>query len=137
MLRREFLRRIGALTLLAQAWPVRDVRAAGLPTEIAGVRLPHSPLALGAADFARSSCPDFLFNHCMRTYLLAHLRLIARSAPSAPRMPLLLPCSTTVAFCPRLKTRSTVLRLTGPTQRSAGCAITAAPKRKRVASGMP
>jgi hypothetical protein len=52
MLRREFLRRIGALKLLAQAWPVRDVRAPGLPTEIAGVRLPHSPLALGAADFA-------------------------------------------------------------------------------------
>jgi hypothetical protein len=75
MLRREFLRRIGALTLLAQAWLVRDVRAAGLPTEVAGVRLPHSPLALGAADFARSSCPDFLFNHCMRTYVFGALAL--------------------------------------------------------------
>ena len=75
MLRREFLRRIGALTLLAQAWTLREVRAAGLPTEIAGVRLPHSALALGAADFARSSCPDFLFNHCMRTYLFGALAL--------------------------------------------------------------
>jgi hypothetical protein len=74
MLRREFLR-IGALTLLSQAWLARDARAAGLPTEVAGVRLPHSPLARSAADFARSSWPDFLFNHCMRTYLFGALAL--------------------------------------------------------------
>src|SRR5438552_11483631 len=75
MLRREFLRRIGALTLLTQPWLLREVEAAGLPREVAGVRLPHSPLTLGAADFARSSCPDFLFNHCMRTYLFGALVL--------------------------------------------------------------
>jgi hypothetical protein len=74
MLRREFLR-IGALTLLSQAWLVRDARAAGLPTEVAGVRLPHSALALRAADFVRTSYPDFLFNHCMRTYLFGALML--------------------------------------------------------------
>jgi hypothetical protein len=78
MLRREFLSRIGALTLLTQPWLLREVEAAGLPTEVAGVRLPHSPLTLGAADFARSSCPDFLFNHCMRTYLFGALVLNSR-----------------------------------------------------------
>jgi hypothetical protein len=40
-----------------------------LPSEVAGIALPRSPLALKAAAYARKSCPDFLFNHCMRTFL--------------------------------------------------------------------
>src|SRR5215467_4990273 len=75
MLRREFLRRIGAMALLTQPWVLRELKAATFPTEVAGVRLPRSALALGAVDFARSSCPDFLFNHCMRTYLFGALAL--------------------------------------------------------------
>ena len=75
MRRREFLRRIGALTLLTQPWLLREAQAADLPTEVAGVQLPHSPLALRAVDFARSRWPDFLFNHCMRTYLFGALLL--------------------------------------------------------------
>jgi hypothetical protein len=73
MRRREFLKQTGAL--LAQPWLLRAAHAAELPAEVAGVRLPHSPLALRAADFTRSNCPDFLFNHCMRTYLFGALVL--------------------------------------------------------------
>ena len=31
-----------------------------------------------AARLARSACPDFLFNHCLRTYLLGALSLEAQ-----------------------------------------------------------
>jgi hypothetical protein len=76
MQRREFLTWSGALTLLAQPCLVaaRGL-AAELPEEVAGVRLPRSPLALGAAAFARSNCPDFLFNHSMRTFVFGALLL--------------------------------------------------------------
>lgn len=40
-----------------------------LPTEVAGIRIPKSAAARKAAQFARTSCPPFLFNHCMRTFL--------------------------------------------------------------------
>ena len=52
-----------------------------LPAEVAGIRLPHSELALAAAAFARQSCPDFLFNHCLRTYTFGAL-LLQRQARS-------------------------------------------------------
>jgi hypothetical protein len=75
MQRRELLRWSGALTLLAHPGLARYARGAELPTEVAGVRLPRTPLALAAADFARASCPDYLFNHCMRTFLFGALLL--------------------------------------------------------------
>ena len=75
MRRRQLLRWAGALTLLAHPELVRYARAAELPAEVAGVRLPRTPLALAAADFARASCPDYLFNHCMRTFLFGALLL--------------------------------------------------------------
>jgi hypothetical protein len=65
----------GALAVLVQPSLARLARAAQLPTEVAGVRLPRTPLSLAAADFARASCPDYLFNHCMRTFLFGALRL--------------------------------------------------------------
>ncbi|MBV8208446.1 MAG: hypothetical protein JO133_00125 [Burkholderiaceae bacterium] len=40
-----------------------------LPTEVGGIHLPRSPAAVKAAQLARASCPPFLFNHCMRTFL--------------------------------------------------------------------
>jgi hypothetical protein len=49
-----------------------------LPTEVAGVRLPRSDLALAAATFSRQNCPDFLFNHCMRTFTFGVLLLQRR-----------------------------------------------------------
>jgi hypothetical protein len=49
--------------------------AAGLPTEVAGTAIPRSRIAVRAAQFAQKSCPDFLFNHCMRTFLFGALAL--------------------------------------------------------------
>jgi len=74
MQRRQLLKWAPALTLLAHPGLAR-LRAAELPAEVAGVRLPRTPLALAAADFARASCPDYLFNHCMRTFLFGALLL--------------------------------------------------------------
>jgi hypothetical protein len=75
MRRRQLLKWAGALTLLAQPGLARYARGAELPAEVAGVRLPRTPLALWAVDFARASCPDYLFNHCMRTFLFGALLL--------------------------------------------------------------
>ena len=44
-----------------------------LPREVAGIRLPDSPLALAASNLARAASPAFLFNHCMRTFLFGAL----------------------------------------------------------------
>ncbi|HYM43572.1 MAG TPA: HD domain-containing protein [Steroidobacteraceae bacterium] len=44
-----------------------------IPPRVAGVPLPDSALAGAAVDLARSACPPFLFNHCMRTYLFGGL----------------------------------------------------------------
>ena len=46
-----------------------------MPTEVAGVRLPATDLARRAAAYARTSCPDYLFNHCIRTFLFGALQL--------------------------------------------------------------
>lgn len=75
MQRRELLRWAAALALLT---PPALAPLAALPAEVAGVRLPRTPRALRAAAFARAACPDFLFNHCLRTYLLGALRLTQR-----------------------------------------------------------
>jgi len=44
-----------------------------LPGEVAGIRLPDSPLAVAAVSLARGACPAFLFNHCLRTFLFGAL----------------------------------------------------------------
>ena len=54
-----------------------------LPVEVAGVAIPRSDLARRAAGFARDACPEFLFNHCLRTYVFGTLLL--KSKPSAYR----------------------------------------------------
>src|SRR5215813_1547286 len=46
-----------------------------LPSEVAGIRLPNSPLAQRAIALSRKTCPPYLFNHCMRTYLFGALYL--------------------------------------------------------------
>jgi len=67
------------LTLLAGILATSGTRAraasAALPTEVAGIAFPATSLARAAVDLARGACPDFLFNHCMRTYLLGALSL--------------------------------------------------------------
>jgi HD domain len=52
----------------------------GSPVEVAGIEIPTTALALSAAALARSACPPFLYNHCMRTYLLGALSMQSRQA---------------------------------------------------------
>jgi hypothetical protein len=50
----------------------------GSPTEVAGIQIPRTALALQAAALARSACPPFLYNHCVRSYLLGALSMQAQ-----------------------------------------------------------
>jgi hypothetical protein len=67
-----------ALSLGVLPWR-RKVHAAGavsdMPKEVAGVAIPQSPEAIRAAVFARQTCPEYLFNHCMRTFLIGALAM--------------------------------------------------------------
>lgn len=49
--------------------------APALPSEVAGIRIPNSLLARRAIALARQSCPPYLFNHCMRTFVFGALYL--------------------------------------------------------------
>jgi len=74
--RRAFLSGLTAAVVAAAARARAEVP--GLPAEVAGVALPRTALANAAVALARSACPDFLFNHCMRTYLFGALTLRAQ-----------------------------------------------------------
>ena len=79
MHRRELLKLTVASALLARlALAAERAPQPMLPAAVAGVALPGSGLARDAAAFARQSCPEFLFNHCMRTYLFGALMLQRR-----------------------------------------------------------
>ena len=81
--RRHLLKLIAAAPLLARLASASDSAAPStLPAEVAGVRLPHSELALAAAAFGQQNCPEFLFNHCMRTFTFGAL-LLQRQARSS------------------------------------------------------
>lgn len=58
---------LGVLALLCL--PGRSFSKAGLPREVAGITLPTCASAAAAVRYARDTYPDFLFNHCMRTFL--------------------------------------------------------------------
>jgi hypothetical protein len=75
MRRRELLKWTGALPVLLRPWPLWAAAAVELPARVAGVALPHSPLALRANEFVRGNTPDFLYNHSMRTFLFGALLL--------------------------------------------------------------
>ena len=67
-----------ALSLGALPWTARVLatdKTSDLPSEVAGVAIPRSRVAIRAAKFARQTCPEFLFNHCMRTFLFGALAL--------------------------------------------------------------
>lgn len=67
---RELLTMVGASALISlPLFAVTAVAELSLPTEVAGIRLPSSAVARAAAQFSHDSCPGYLFNHCMRTYL--------------------------------------------------------------------
>ena len=74
---RHSLTRRGFLSLGAAAlWMPRAIAepsAIAVPREVAGVAMPHSPRAVLAAGYAKRRQPDFLFNHCMRTFVFGAL----------------------------------------------------------------
>jgi hypothetical protein len=47
--------------------------APGWPAKVAGIVMPDSQIAKEATELARASCPPFLLNHCIRTYLWGSL----------------------------------------------------------------
>jgi hypothetical protein len=74
------LTRRGFLSLSAAAlWTPREFAramedpAAAVPREVAGVAIPRSRCAVLAAGYAKRHQPDFLFNHCMRTFVFGAL----------------------------------------------------------------
>jgi hypothetical protein len=44
-----------------------------LPDSVAGIAIPGTAVAHAAADLAAGASPDFLFNHCVRTFLFGAL----------------------------------------------------------------
>ena len=48
---------------------------------LAGVRIPDTPLAKAAVDLLEATSPQFICNHCVRTYVFGNLavRSIGRS----------------------------------------------------------
>ncbi len=90
--RRDVLTGGAAFVGAALTW--RNLRAATaegthavpLPSEVAGIAIPKTTLAESAAALARSACPDFLFNHCMRTYLFGALTLKAQRTAFDPEL---------------------------------------------------
>ena len=74
--RRDFTTML--FSLGAILWAPRSLaqgEISALPAEVAGVEIPQSAIAARAAKFARQSCPDFLFNHAMRTFLFGALAM--------------------------------------------------------------
>jgi len=70
------LRMCAGVALLARVGSAASsARRLTLPAEVSGITLPRSELALTAAGFAQQNCPDFLFNHCMRTFIFGALLL--------------------------------------------------------------
>jgi hypothetical protein len=67
-----------ALSIGVLPWALKIYAAeavSGTPEEVAGIAIPRSPAAARAAALSRQSCPDFLFNHCMRTFLIGALAM--------------------------------------------------------------
>ena len=64
---------LGSGVMLWARRSAANTELSGLPAEVAGVAIPRSAIAVRAAKFARQACPDFLFNHSMRTFLLGAL----------------------------------------------------------------
>jgi HD domain len=75
--RRAFLVKfIGGVAWIVQGGALaRAARAAprALPDTVAGVAIPATQIAHAAADLAAGASPDFLFNHCVRTFLFGAL----------------------------------------------------------------
>jgi hypothetical protein len=70
----------------APAWTQSARFGRQAPLEVAGIGIPRTALGLKAAAFARGAYPPFLYNHCMRTYLLGALSMRAQRTAFDPEM---------------------------------------------------
>jgi len=70
--RRGFLTAALGLATVAAA-SARAQTKIKLPAKVAGITMPATRLALAAAALCQRAAPDFLFNHCMRTFLFGAL----------------------------------------------------------------
>jgi hypothetical protein len=68
----------GAALLVQPGFARAAGASADLPAEVAGVAIPRSSIARRATGYARDACPEFLFNHCLRTYVFGTLLLKPR-----------------------------------------------------------
>jgi len=84
--RRSALRGAAMWLLMGPVGAEQPKVVGGSPVEVAGIGIPRTPLALSAAALARSACPPFLYNHCMRTYLLGALSMRSRRAQFDPEI---------------------------------------------------
>ncbi len=86
----DLITRRGVLVTLAGALVAVTTRtgakAPALPAEVAGIALPRTSLTESAAALAHSACPEFLFNHSLRTYLFGALSLKAQRVAFDPQM---------------------------------------------------
>jgi len=69
--RRRFFGYLGGILACASAPVAGDANA--YPVEVAGVRLPVTPLCRKAYGLCRSTAPAFLVNHSLRTYVFGAL----------------------------------------------------------------
>lgn len=72
MSRRDF-GHVAAGVVLSSAASRIGAKALQLPRAVAGVRIPDSMLAKSAAELAWAASPEYLYNHCMRTFVFASL----------------------------------------------------------------
>ena len=76
LVRRYVVKAVGGAAVSVSAAVLASAASdspARLPGEVAGIRVPDSPLAMAAVSLARAACPAFLFNHCLRTFLFGAL----------------------------------------------------------------
>ena len=87
MTRRAVLRGAALWLLLSRTIRALPSTAGdGVPAKVAGIEIPKTALALRAATLARRACPPFLYNHCMRTYLLGALSMRSQHTSFDPEI---------------------------------------------------
>lgn len=72
MSRREFGQSVAGAAI-SSVGTTNGAKTLLLPPSVAGVRIPDSALARAAAELAWASFPEYLYNHCMRTFVFASL----------------------------------------------------------------
>lgn len=86
MSRRAAVGGFGMWLLTATAWAETSMTRERSPIEVAGIEIPRTPLARRATALARSAYPPFLYNHCVRTYLLGALSMRSQRAAFDPEI---------------------------------------------------